>query len=184
MSEELPTIGPETWEDAAGLCAYRIDVEVPSDKEKISVEDTLELMRARYEQIEEDCFRDTNEPVLDTAYVLLACAAIRAAEDHGFKSPDIHAEKYALTDYPTAESLLPLLRAKQMDYGYGNINRFGRDGIIVRIHDKIARIENLISKGADSSNEPLADSFTDLVGYCVIGMMVEYDIFNLPMRED
>jgi hypothetical protein len=40
------------------------------------------------------------------------------------------------------------------------------------MHDKIARINNLIDKGVDPQNESLRDSFIDLLNYSAIAIMV------------
>jgi hypothetical protein len=40
------------------------------------------------------------------------------------------------------------------------------------MHDKSARINNLIDSGATAENEPLEDSFKDIANYGVIAMMV------------
>lgn len=75
-----------------------------------------------------------------------------------------------------------LVTEKQHDYGHSNIDAFGPDGIVVRMSDKAARIENLIVKGADPENEPLIDSFTDLVGYASIALLVQGKAFHKPHR--
>jgi hypothetical protein len=77
-----------------------------------------------------------------------------------------------------------ILVKKQKDYGHDNIARFGRIGLLVRVHDKIARLENLIRRGTNPENESIQDNFRDVIGYCAIGMMVEDDIFLLPLRDD
>jgi hypothetical protein len=41
------------------------------------------------------------------------------------------------------EELLATLVRKQHDYGHDNIGRYGTTGILIRVHDKIARLENL-----------------------------------------
>ena len=46
------------------------------------------------------------------------------------------------------------------------------NGLRVRMHDKIARINNLIDKGVDPQNESLRDSFIDLLNYSAIAIMV------------
>jgi hypothetical protein len=72
------------------------------------------------------------------------------------------------------------------DYGHDNIQRFGRDGLIVRLHDKIARLQNLATlrdtTDADHPNhETVDDTLRDLVGYCLIGCLVEADNWTLPL---
>lgn len=68
-----------------------------------------------------------------------------------------------------------LLLRKQMDYGPTNISRAPGgplNGLRVRMHDKIARINNLLDKGVDPQNESLRDSFIDLLNYSAIAIMV------------
>lgn len=68
-----------------------------------------------------------------------------------------------------------LLLRKQMDYGPSNISKAPGgpiNGLRVRMHDKIARINNLIDKGVDPQNESLRDSFIDLLNYSAIAIMV------------
>ena len=68
-----------------------------------------------------------------------------------------------------------VLVKKQSDYGPTNISRSPGgplNGLRVRIHDKISRINNLIDSGATPENESLKDSFLDLANYSIIAMMV------------
>ena len=68
-----------------------------------------------------------------------------------------------------------LLLKKQMDYGPTNISKAPGgpiNGLRVRMHDKIARINNLIDKGVEPQNESLRDSFIDLLNYSAIAIMV------------
>ena len=46
------------------------------------------------------------------------------------------------------------------------------NGLQVRMHDKIARINNLLSKDITPENESLRDSFIDLLNYSAIALMV------------
>ena len=68
-----------------------------------------------------------------------------------------------------------LLLRKQLDYGPTNISKAPGgpiNGLRVRMHDKIARINNLVDKGVDPQNESLRDSFIDLLNYSAIAIMV------------
>lgn len=68
-----------------------------------------------------------------------------------------------------------LLLRKHHDYGPHNIgNSPGGplNGLRVRMHDKLARINHLIDKGVDPENESLKDSFIDLLNYSAIAIMV------------
>jgi len=68
-----------------------------------------------------------------------------------------------------------LLLRKHKDYGPANIaNAPGGplNGLRVRMHDKLARINHLIDTGALPENESLRDSLVDLCNYSLIGLMV------------
>jgi hypothetical protein len=68
-----------------------------------------------------------------------------------------------------------ILVKKQSDYGPTNISRSPGgplNGLRVRMHDKISRINHLIDSGATPENESLKDSFLDLANYSIIAMMV------------
>lgn len=67
---------------------------------------------------------------------------------------------------------------KQNDYGPTNISRSPGgplNGLRVRIHDKVSRINHLIDHDVDPENESLKDSFLDLANYSIIAMMVLED---------
>ena len=71
--------------------------------------------------------------------------------------------------------LAGLLISKHQDYGPTNIaNAPGGalNGLRVRMHDKLARINNLVDNGKDPKYESLEDSFKDLANYAVIALMV------------
>lgn len=80
------------------------------------------------------------------------------------------------------QAFLRTLCSKQHDYGHENINAFGLLGVAVRLHDKIARLRNLSAKG-DVMNEPLLDTWLDMVGYAVIAEMLVNNTFNLELGE-
>lgn len=68
-----------------------------------------------------------------------------------------------------------LLVSKHRDYGAKNISQSpggALNGLRVRMHDKMARINNLIDSGKDPENESLRDSFIDLANYATIALMV------------
>lgn len=81
------------------------------------------------------------------------------------------------------DEFVRLIARKQHDYGPENILRFGVQGLLVRLHDKVARLENLLSKGGKNAvnGEAVDDTFTDIVGYCTVGMMLERGWFVLPL---
>lgn len=77
-----------------------------------------------------------------------------------------------------------VLVGKQRDYGPENISRFGRQGLMVRMHDKVARLENLLSVdgGGKPHNESIKDNLLDVVGYSTVGIMWESQTFLLPLK--
>jgi hypothetical protein len=81
------------------------------------------------------------------------------------------------------QSIVKTIAEKQADYGPQNILWAGIPGILLRMHDKVARIRNL-EKRASVGNEPLADSWLDLVGYSIVGIMLLDGTFELPLMRD
>lgn len=85
-----------------------------------------------------------------------------------------------------ADYVQKVLVKKQRDYGHENIRKFGRTGLIVRIQDKVARLENLLAKddGEHPHNESIFDNVVDVMGYSAIGIMWERDSFLLKLKEN
>lgn len=77
------------------------------------------------------------------------------------------------------DELMSILLKKHKDYGPKNIAEApggALNGLRVRIHDKLARINNLIDKGSNQPEyESLEDSFADMANYAIIGMLVLRD---------
>lgn len=68
-----------------------------------------------------------------------------------------------------------LLLRKHNDYGPKNISFSpggALNGLRVRMHDKVARINHLIDSKVAPSNESLRDSFIDLLNYSAIAILV------------
>lgn len=82
------------------------------------------------------------------------------------------------------ERIAELLIGKQSDYGTENIARFGRTGLIIRLHDKVARLENLRDSSLTLTpyNESIEDTLLDVIGYSVVGMMWEDGTFMVPLQ--
>ena len=75
----------------------------------------------------------------------------------------------------TVNELSQLLISKHRDYGPKNISLApggAFNGLRVRMHDKLARINNLVDSGADPEHESLEDSFKDMANYAIIGLLV------------
>ena len=60
---------------------------------------------------------------------------------------------------------------KQLDYGSGNIARFGELGVMVRANDKIERLRTLLLENREAKNEPVEDTWRDLANYGIIGLL-------------
>ena len=74
------------------------------------------------------------------------------------------------------EELREILLSKHRDYGPLNIAHApggALNGLRVRMHDKLARINNLIDSGDTPKHESLADSFIDLANYAIIAILVQ-----------
>jgi hypothetical protein len=81
-------------------------------------------------------------------------------------------EEMSLGYYAEANNVLV---SKQRDYGPKNIALSPGgpvNGLRVRMHDKLSRINNLIDSGVDPKHESLRDSFLDMMNYSAIGLMV------------
>ena len=80
----------------------------------------------------------------------------------------------------TFQELLDLLMSKHKDYGPKNISDApggALNGLRVRMHDKLARINNLYeymedTNGFQPQHESIQDSFKDMANYAIIGLLV------------
>jgi len=75
----------------------------------------------------------------------------------------------------TYQELLDLLISKHKDYGPKNIADApggAINGLRVRMHDKLARINNLVDSGKNPEHESIEDSFKDMANYAIIGLLV------------
>jgi hypothetical protein len=83
--------------------------------------------------------------------------------------------KFDLSVWETYDELAELLLKKHRDYGPKNISESPGgplNGLRVRMHDKLARINNLIDNDRTPENESLEDSFKDMANYAIIGLLV------------
>lgn len=89
--------------------------------------------------------------------------------------PDIEPTKFELDMWQTYDELAMLLLKKHHDYGPRNISDSPGgplNGLRVRMHDKLARINNLVDNNRVPENESLEDSFKDMANYAIIGLLV------------
>ena len=88
---------------------------------------------------------------------------------------DTNWAEFELNVRDVMQELGDLLIKKHRDYGPKNISNspYGAtNGLVVRMWDKIARINNLVDSKVKPSNESLRDSFIDLLNYSAIAIMV------------
>ena len=100
----------------------------------------------------------------------------RQSVKDNFNNPDIKRELHLEANLSnTIKELSDLLLSKHKDYGPKNISQAPGgpiNGLRVRMHDKLARISNLVDSGADPQHESLEDSFKDMANYAIIGLLV------------
>ena len=69
-----------------------------------------------------------------------------------------------------------MLIAKHHDYGSNNLKKRGMLGIMVRLDDKMARIDNLLqNQNTDKQNqvdETIADTLYDVAGYAIQAILL------------
>jgi hypothetical protein len=85
---------------------------------------------------------------------------------------EVHIETHVAN---AVKELTALLLSKHRDYGPKNISLApggAVNGLRVRMHDKLARINNLVDSGLDPQHESLEDSFKDMANYAIIGLLV------------
>lgn len=162
----------KTWDESATQWCTHIG-SLAKPKKKID----FEMLHDRIEALIGITFRNNLEPNPEafTAIAIPVVSYLRANEW-----------------WDSAEMGL-LLAKKQHDYGHGNINRFGLKGVTVRLTDKYERLSNLqftkdfMEDGGSTAplvNETIADTLQDIVGYCVIGLMLLDDTFKLTLGEN
>jgi len=172
-----------------------------NNEELISVLDGIELLDIQFEgMLNSQSFSNSDGMYWVEEWKILGRIAAGAGIKNGnlnfypeLLSPPRHPEMYiSSASVPfSGETLFlendisAILARKQRDYGHHNISRFGRHGLLVRCHDKIARLKNLhLSRAGEAANESLADTYIDIIGYSAIGMMVERGWFLLHLEDE
>jgi hypothetical protein len=96
------------------------------------------------------------------------------------RHPDFNAQNSYIEFREAVEEtffeLQDLLLSKHKDYGPSNIAEApggAINGLRVRMHDKLARINNLYSNADNApEHESFEDSFKDMANYAIIGLLV------------
>ena len=74
-----------------------------------------------------------------------------------------------------ARKAIDLLAQKHEDYGPSNISDAPGgplNGLSVRLHDKVARLNHLLSNNKKPKNEAIEDTFIDILNYALIALLV------------
>lgn len=74
-----------------------------------------------------------------------------------------------------ARKAIELLVQKHDDYGPSNISDAPGgplNGLSVRLHDKVARLNNLLTHHKKPNNETIEDTFIDILNYALIALLV------------
>ena len=148
----------KTWNDYAEMYVNKVwdySDDLPNHSPTVSIRSTIDEMIDKF-------FMGNDQ--LDSPNYWLRLGALSV------KSHEMDKEFVART-----------LCEKQNDYGPENIARFMHKGIILRLHDKVARLENLLNNGIEAKNEAIDDTYMDIVGYAVIGLMLLDNSFFYPL---
>jgi|694.fasta_scaffold59244_6 hypothetical protein len=182
--EDLGYEEPATWDEAAELTVSQIF------RFNLVALNRLDDMRAQL-----DYMISKNVGILPVAWMssdemsdfwkILGAITRAAAAESKIEFFGINPERAAADENleKMIKDIAGLIIRKQRDYGSDNILRFGRLGLLVRVHDKIARLENLTARGTEPSNESISDNYMDVIGYCTVAMMFERGWFTLPLQE-
>ncbi len=162
---------PRTWEEAAEHAAKGVLNEYRDRVGRAPLAAIDEQLDRRFDELRA-AIENTDPAWTRIEYRHLASIALI-----GYVSASNQRVKDAM------DKVLTTIAAKQHDYGYENIAGFGSQGLVVRISDKRARLKNLVKRGAPA-NEPLLDTWLDIVGYCIVGLMWEAGTFKLPLAGD
>ena len=166
---------PETWEDAARKAVYQI-IEHPF-KTYNRLSDLRQYLDYLITQMGPGSTTEISDISAAAYWSIFGSSAVATAQKNQIF--DLSAAELSTLIMPISEILIK----KQRDYGHENIARFGRVGLLVRTHDKVARLENLEAKQVPPGNESVVDNYIDVIGYSAIGIMWERSWFMLEMGE-
>lgn len=172
-----------TWEDACGLVGNEIAAVTTK-----STTHPLDSVRDFIDDLKGGHFNARNLFLaLGSVALDVFVTTLQGEVDLPTDTAALTTRSYVMTNY-----VVPLVCSKQNDYGPQNILWGGQEGIVLRMHDKFARIENLYRRywnakspaEESAANEPLADSWLDLVGYSIVGIMLIDGTFECPLKRD
>lgn len=161
---------PTTWQEASEIELNTIDANIPilDYHHSADMVEELSIRKTYIADLVHGGIEDTDAWRRHLAYMLMVCGNIAARKLYCLREWDM-------------DHMLELLASKQHDYGHGNITAFGLVGVAVRMADKISRLENLTYRNDVAINEPMLDTYIDIVGYAVIAGMLINDTFRLEL---
>lgn len=162
----------KSWEEAAEVAVSEIyDMAIVSNTS--SVDSLIKFMRHRFDK--------TLEGIENYNHVSASSLIVDGQGIWSFVGR--HALNIlTMTGWrPNKDEMIATLIRKQKDYGPENIARFGNIGLLIRMHDKVARLENIYSKCEWDfnkavavnavSDETIIDTLIDIMGYSAIALM-------------
>jgi hypothetical protein len=162
-----------TWE----MAAYDSTEELYADINTLNDKSILSLREEIDSYIDSKTYLDSDglmKHAHKNRWAILSTNALRLA-----KNLDI---TYLLT----SSEILNTVIKKQRDYGHKNISKFGITGLVIRVHDKVARVENLMKKENyinSVSDETMLDTLMDIIGYSIIAYMWLNNTFMYELGE-
>lgn len=171
VKDEFNDADPEFWDEAAELCVRSVYALAKS----IEIQTSLQNMQTQLDHLINLINKGVDgEDLWIINWRILGATSFNAGVNSGIFPEDLN----------PIDIFTRVLVSKQHDYGPENIARFGRIGLLVRLHDKIARLDNLRRRGVEPKNESLRDNYMDVINYCAIGMMLEREWFFLDLKEE
>lgn len=161
----ITTDSPEDWREAAEIAGLQI-LGCVRKSPRIAVHDFIDF----HNKFIDDLFQHPSGEILIARWATLGAMAFEMAAKE--QTPISH------------KTLITTLCKKQHDYGPNNILRFGQQGVMIRVWDKISRLDNLTEQGYDPAveNESTFDTLLDIAGYSSIGIMLARGWFRLPLK--
>ena len=189
MTTVVESSTPTSWNDAARTCVSEICSQFMMTGSLVEMRNHIDHMidvamgRRRGDKNFEDFVSESGAGLWADYWMTFGSFALNAGQKLGFftKFSNWPQGQEAVDRQIFIDDIASLLVRKQKDYGHENISRCGRTGLLVRCHDKVARLENLEAKGVNPQNESVVDNSMDVIGYAAIGMMWERGWFKLNL---
>lgn len=145
------------------------------------IKELEEIVRRREHQ-----FYQTRNRLLDYANEQRRSSGITSSDRQRYLRPDFisqettskvttKSDNLGLAAADIASKCIAIMVIKNKDYGPNSITNApggALNGLNVRLHDKIERLNNLLSNKKEPNNESIRDTFVDIVNYGIISLLV------------